>query len=154
MHRRLTVATATLAALSLGSAVPALAAKPKPKPITMTYKVQLVPDYSINESMSPGCAALIPQAQDKRAIQLPAKGTLKVVLDGEQLPTPALPQVGKGDWDLYVLDANGDISSEATSPETHEETLDKVKGKTSMSIWVCNLAGATNGTVTWTFTYA
>lgn len=151
MSRR--TAVLAVAALTLaGSAAPALAAKPKPKPITMTYKVQLVPDYSINEME--GCASAIPAAQDKRAISLPAKGTLKVVLDGEQLPTPALPQVGKGDWDLYTLDANGDVSSEGASPETHEETFDKVKGKTSMSIWICNLAGATNGTVTWTFTYA
>ena len=152
MNRRLTVATATLAALSLSSAVPALAAKPKPKPITMTYKVQLVPDYSINEM--DGCSSVVPAAQDKRMISLPAKGTLKVVLDGEKLPTPALPQVGTGDWDLYTLDANGDVSSAGESAEVHEETLDKVKGKTTMSIWVCNLSGATNGTVTWTFTYA
>ena len=153
MSRR-TAVLVTAAVALVGSAVPAVAAKPKPKPkpITMTYKVQLVPDYSINEME--GCSAVVPAAQDKRSIQLPAKGFLKVSLVGEELPTPALPQVGKGDWDLYTLDADGNVSTASESPEVREETLDQIKGKTSMSIWVCNLSGATNGTVTWTFTYA
>ncbi len=149
MSRRAAVVLTVSALVLAGASVPSYAAKAKPKPITVTYKVSLVPDPSLNAATA--CAAVNPAAQDKRAVSLPAKGTLKVSLIGGDFPGPA---AGQGDWDLYTLDANGDLLSSSESAGVVEETLDKVKGKTSMSIWVCNLVGTTDGTITYTFTYA
>ncbi len=137
--------TAALVATTVS--LPALAApkpKPKPKPITVTYKVQLVPDYTLN--VAEGCASVIPRAQDKRGISIPAKGILKVTLNGGDHP-------GGGDWDLYTLTSAGDLLSASESEGVVESTVDRFKGKTAASIWVCNLSGTPDGTVTYTFTY-
>ncbi len=149
MSRRLIVGAVAASLALTGAALPSYAAAAKPKPITVTYKVSLVPDPTLN--VGTACSAVIPAAQDERVIALPAKGTLKVSLAGGDLPGPA---AGNGDWDLYTLDANGDLLSSSESAGVMEETVDKVKGRTSMSIWVCNLAGTPDGTVTYTFTYA
>jgi hypothetical protein len=145
MKRRLTVSLAVLTVAALG-AVPSQAAPKKPKPITKSYKVTLIPDYTINQQ--DGCG-VDPLAQDKRPITIPAKGTLTVKLDGGDHPG-----AGLADWDLYTLDANGGPLSASESDSVHENTIDKFKGKTTVSIWVCNLAGAPEGNISYTFTYA
>lgn len=133
--------------MGLIAGAPEAAPRKKPAPITKTYKVSLLPDYSSH--LMDGCASVVPGAQHKQKVTIPAKGTLSVKLVGGELPAG-----GVGDWDLYTLDAKGDLLSISESETVKESTFDKLKGKTEVSIWVCNLIGAPSGTVSYTFTYA
>jgi hypothetical protein len=153
MNCRTTVVTAALTVAVLG-ALPSQAAtkakpKPKPKPITGSYALTLVPDPSpnvTNVANKPGCG-VVPQGQDKHGFTVPAAGTLRVVLDS---PDPTGKKVT--DWDLYLLDTDGILSS-STGATSHEEVAEAFSRKTAVTIWVCNLVGAPNGTVSYTFTY-
>jgi hypothetical protein len=153
MSRRPVVALAVLAAAAV-AVVPAHAAtKPKPKPVKGSYNLTLVPDPSpnvLNTVGKPGCG-VIPQSQDKHPFKVPGVGSLHVVLDS---PNPSGNGTASTDWDLYLLDADGAIIDSSHGGTSHEETTDKFKKKQGVTIWVCNLAGEPNGTVTYTFTYA
>jgi hypothetical protein len=148
VNRHLAAPLAAAVVLAGLGTLPAYAAKakPKPKPITGTYKVSLVPDPSINAQE--GCG-MVPLSQDEHPLALPAKGTLKVELAGGDVPG-----AGGGDWDLYTLDNGGNLMSASESDSVNEITIDKIKGKTSVSILVCNLLGSMDGTVKYTFAYA
>ena len=148
MSRRPAVALAVLAVAAAGT-LPAYAAKPKPRPIHGSYKVNLLPDPTANATTD-GCG-VIPQSQDKHAFTVPAAGKLQVVLDS---PNPTGNEAASTDWDLNLLDQDGEIIDSSTGPTAHEEMSDKFKQKTPVTIWVCNLAGEPSGTVTYTFTYA
>ena len=153
MSRRPVVALALLVAAA-ASTVPAHAAAKKPKPIKGSYTVTLLPDPTPNATNlvgKDGCGVLA-SGQDKHPFTVPAKGTLNVVLDSVN-PVPDNP-AGGTDWDLYVLDSDGAIMDSSTGGTAHETTTDKFKKKSSVTFWVCNLAGAPSGTVSYTFTYA
>jgi hypothetical protein len=152
MNRRL-VTCASLAAVAALGIAPAHAAttKPKPKPINKTYALTLPPDPTPNATNTagmPGCTGLNPASTDKHPFTVPAKGTLKVVLDS---PDPT--GHGVTDWDLYVLDSDGSILDSSHGGTSHEETFDKFKKKNPVTFWVCNLAGEPDATVHFTFTY-
>ena len=146
MSRRLVACAAAVTALGL-VVVPAHAA-PKKRTITQTYSVTLPPDPTGNVGTD-GCAGFLPGAQDRHAVTVPAKGTLKVHLSGED-PTGA----GLLDWDLALLDADGTTRSQSASAGGEEEVFDKFKRKQKVLIQACNLSGLPNATVTWTFTYS
>ena len=150
MRRRTVLATALLATAAMGT-VPSHAA-PTKKPITGSYSVTLMPDPSndvTNAAGKDGCTGASPQGRNSHPFTVPGAGTLKVVLDS---PDPT----GKGvtDWDLYVLDSDGTIVDKGDGATSHEETLDKLKKKTSLTFVVCNGAGSPNATITYTFTPA
>jgi hypothetical protein len=137
-----------LAAATAVAVAPAHAA-PKKKAITKTYKVTLPPDPTGNVGTD-GCAGLLPISQDQHPFTVPAKGALKVHLSSED-PTGA----GNGlDWDLALLDADGETLNTSTAEGAEEETYDKFKKKTRVLIQACNLTGLPDATVTFTFTYA
>jgi hypothetical protein len=153
MNRRLTVSLAVLACAALASS-PSLAAPKKKAPIKGSYKVQLPPDPSANVFSTAGqprqCGANT-AAQHKHPFTVPAAGTLTVVLDAQD-PKPGTPYVF--DWDLYLNDAAGSALGEGSSPEAHEEIVQKFKKGATVTFLACNLNGVPDATVSYTFTYA
>ena len=151
MNRRL-VTCASLAAVAALGIAPAHAATKKPKPIDKTYSLTLTPDPTGETGGLPGlpdgCTGVNPAGQDKHPFTVPAKGTLKVVLDS---PDPT--GHGATDWDLYILDSDGSVLDSSHGPTSHEETFDKFKKKNPLTFEVCNLAGQPTATVHYTFTY-
>ena len=152
MSRRTAVlVTATL--LAAGSTVPAFAAKPKPKPIKGSYAVTLVPDpvpQVTAQAGTSGCNPYVAQLKDTHAFTVPAAGKLSVVLDSQD-PSKGAAPVGL-DWDLYVFDATGEAGS-SHGGTAHEEVDLSLKKKTPLTFVVCNVGGAPQATVTYTFTY-
>ncbi|MCU1591473.1 MAG: hypothetical protein JWP11_2729 [Frankiales bacterium] len=146
MNRRLALAATTVVVAALAGA-PAHAGGGK---VTKgSYKVSLVPDPTAEATgeVTDGCSAILPTAVDNHAFTVPGAGTLDVVLDA---PDPA--GSAQTDWDLYLLDADGSINTGSSGTSAHEEAVSKYKGRQKITIQVCNLAGAPNGTISWTFT--
>ena len=139
MNRRLPL-TLSVVALAALAAAPAHAGG---KVVKGSYAVTLLPDPTLQ--VAEACTGVNPSATDNHVLQVPGAGTLSVVLDA---PDPA----GAGDWDLYVLDADGSVNSGSDSDKAHEETTAKYKKAQQVTIQVCNLAGAPNGTVSYVFT--
>ncbi len=157
MNRRLVVSLAVLAAAAVGVVPSQAAPKRKPAPIKGSYSVTLVPDPTVNVFTTAGqsgpgapCGA-IPQAQDRHPFTIPAAGSLKLVLDAHD-PAPGTPYVF--DWDLYLLDANGEVLNEGTSSEAHEEIGQKFAKGAKVTFLACNLNGEQNASVSYVFTYA
>jgi hypothetical protein len=142
MNRRLTLLVATLAAAGLAAA-PAHASGAKV--IKGSYDVTLTPDPSLEASTA--CEALVPSAVDNHPLTVPRAGILSVVLDS---PDPT--GTGNTDWDLEILDADGAVNSSSEGGSSHEEATAKYKKGQQITNQVCNLAGAPNGTVSYTFT--
>ena len=140
MTRRLTLLVAALAVAGLAAA-PAHAGGV----VKGSYDVTLTPDPTLE--VGEACEAVLPSAVDSHAVKVPGPGTLAVVLDSPD-PTGS----GSTDWDLYVMSADGEIEAAADGGTSHEEATAKFKKAAAVTIQVCNLAGAPNGTVSWTFT--
>ena len=158
MNQRLTVALAALAVLSV-SAVPSHAAtkKKKPPPITVTYSVTAYPDVTAEvlgqvPNAKAGCGKLPQLGVNLHPITVPAAGTLHIELSSTD-PTPAASPI-HADWDLYLLDADGQEMDASTSSKPQEQVTDKFKKKQDVTIKACNLNGETTASVTYTFTYA
>jgi hypothetical protein len=141
MNRRLALLVTTLAAAGLAAA-PAHAGG---KPIKGSYDVTLLPDPSLQ--VSEVCEALNPSSVDNHELKVPGAGTLAVILDS---PDPT--GTGNTDWDLYVLDADGAVNTSSDGGTSHEEATTKFKRAATVTIQVCNLNGAPNGTVSYVFT--
>jgi hypothetical protein len=144
MNRTAAFLVGTLAVGAI-SASPALAA-PKKKPITKTYDVAApLPDPS-NYGMQgySVCAQNVPGSFDKTAFQVPAAGTLSVVLSGFQ-----------GDWDLLLLDGDDEeLSTGGSSGLGGTETTEvRFKKAQKVSIVACNWAGSPNASVKYVFTF-
>ena len=152
MNARLSAVVALLAASSI-AVVPAHAATKK-KVIKGTYKVSVSPNPTVEVTgfANEGCDQTVPGGADNHSFTVPAKGTLKVVLQGED-PTKGAAPVGP-DWDLFILDPDSSIRTEGGSAGAHEEITDSYKKKQKITIQSCNLLGTPNATVSWTFTYA
>lgn len=146
MPRRRTVTAAALLIAALGAA-PASAGSAKT--IKGSYKVTLTPDPTAEATglVSDGCSAINPAAIDNHAFTVPGAGTLAVVLDA---PDPAGSPAT--DWDLYLVDPDGTVNSGSAGMSSHEEATAKFKKGQKLTIQVCNLAGAPNGTVSYVFT--
>lgn len=143
MRARSLAAVAVVGVLAAGAYAPAQAA---PK-FTGSYSVRLMPDPTPNAFVEAGmrnCKNVNPQAVDKHALALPRAGRLNVVLDSPD-PTGA----GVTDWDLYVLDKDGEDIGDSHGGTSHEEVDVKLKTKQSVTVVVCNLAGQPQGKVTY-----
>jgi hypothetical protein len=159
MRRHLVVTAAVaLVALSLSSAQ---AATRKPAPKRGGYTVTLYPDPTIEATGQvpgmEGCSGVSPQGTDRRTLAIPAKGTLKIVLDSPD-PTgaPAVGPLGSvgTDWDLYLRDTDDSIYASSHGGTSHEEITTKFRRAQKITVEVCNLIGQPDGTVKWVFTYA
>jgi hypothetical protein len=146
---RRTVVTLAVVALAAAGTVPATAAKPKPKPITGSYTVTLLPDPSSN--VAGETCGIVPGTFHKHAFTAPGAGTLTVDLAAKDSFPDAAPYVD--DWDLYIMES-GSARNSSTGETGQEHTVDKLKRKTSLVFKVCNLAGTTDAKVTYRFVYA
>lgn len=150
MRRHLAVAAAVaLVAVSLTSAE---AATRKPAPKHGSYTLTLLPDPTPNATNvvgMDGCSGVSPAGKDRHTLTIPARGTLKVVLDSPD-PTGS----GVTDWDLYLVQPDGQVYDSSHGGTSHEEIVTKFKHAQKMFVDACNLAGQPSGTVTWVFTYA
>jgi hypothetical protein len=138
MSRRLALIASTFVVAALAVAPAHAGAQVKG-----SYKVTLTPDPTLQ--VAAACESVLPSATDNHPLKVPAAGTLSVVLDA---PDPA----GAGDWDLYILDADGSVNSGSDGDSSHEEASAKYKKGQQVTIQVCNLGGAPDGTVSYTFT--
>jgi hypothetical protein len=156
MRRPVTAAIALLTCAAF-VAMPAEAAKKKakPKPIKGSYTLNLNPDPTgaAGNLSGEGCGGLIAQSQDKRPFKIPAKGTLVVTLKSPDPIYEATGEVGF-DWDLFLLDGEGFVVGESTTPSASEEITVKFTKAQGSTIWACNLTGQPEAKVTYTFTYA
>jgi hypothetical protein len=157
MSRRRYVAAFAVVTLvvAAGSATEASAkaakkAPPKLKTMKGSYSVTLLPDPTMEVQGQLGnvCGNTNPLAANSKTITLPGSGTLHVVLDS---PDPT--GTNNTDWDLVVQDASGTEIDHSDSATSHEETYDPGLKKGKVTIKVCNLAGAPNGNVNYTYTY-
>jgi streptogramin lyase len=147
----LTVVTLAVAAVSATGASAKAAKKPaKLKTMKGSYSVTLVPDPTaeVQGELGKNCGTVDPQSSNVHPLTLPGSGTLHVVLDS---PDPT--KTGNTDWDLVILDSSGSEWDSSTGGTSHEETVDPGMKKGKISIVVCNLAGAPNGNVSYTYTY-
>lgn len=155
MNRRLLLALAVVTASASVLSLPSQAAvKNKPKPIKGTYTVSLLPDPSYEALATAGragCAGLSPKGKDSRPFAVPAAGSLAVSLVSAD-PTGGAAPVGF-DWDLYLVDAGGEVVAESSSPAASEQVTVGFKHKQAVSMVVCNNTGEPSGTVSYTFTY-
>ena len=145
-----TALTVAIAAATATSAVGASAAtKPRTHVIKGSYDLTLLPDPTVEATDQTGtsCANVNPEAADLHPLNLPARGLLHVVLDGTDPSGQAL------DWDLYLLDAQGNEIGVSNGSTSHEEIYLPGAGKGKVTIKACNLAGAPTATVTYKFTY-
>jgi hypothetical protein len=143
MNLRRIVPLAAVAVVAVGAYMPAQAA---PK-FAGSYSVSLLPDPTPNAFHAAGngnCFNLNPAAVDRRALKVPGKGKLSIVLDS---PDPT--GTGNTDWDLYVTDKDGESLGEGNGATSHEEVVIKFKKAETINVAVCNLAGAPDGTVTY-----
>lgn len=150
MNRRLILSMSVLVVAGMAT-VPSQAATKKKAPVKGTYAVNLVSDpttEALNTAGKDGCVGLSPAGKDSHPFTVPGAGKLRVVLDGSDASS------GKAfDWDLYLVDADGNTYSSSNGPTAHEETTDVFKKKMALTIQVCNLIGTPAGTVSYTFTY-
>lgn len=145
-HARTLVPLAALAVLSAGALAPATAAV-KPK-LAGSYKVTLQPDPTINAyslAEMKNCHSTRPEATDKRNLTVPTAGKFKAILD-----SPADPTGRVADWDMYITDDKGTLLGKGSTEFSHEEVSITFKRKTVITVYVCNLTGSNDGTVTYT----
>jgi hypothetical protein len=125
--------------------------KPKPKPIRGSYTVTLPPKQpQLNGSTcDPGITG---QGQHRFSFTIPGKGTLRLVLDGQD-PLPMDAPVHP-DWALALRDASGEELDSSDGETAHEVIVKTFKGKQNVQFQVCNLRGLPQATVSYVFTYA
>lgn len=139
------LATASLLGLvAVSPAVPALAARPKPKPIKGGFTATATPDPTSDNPAGGGkCAPKTPTARVTKAFTVPAAGTLRVQLNN------------KLDWSGDIRDADGTVETDSDGdlPTTPEAMEISFKRRTKLIIGVCNFSGEPTINVTYTFTY-
>jgi len=140
MQARRIAALAVLAVAAAGVYLPASAAAPK---FAGSYKVTLQSDPTLEAALG-ACEGVNSKAVDRRSIPVPAAGKFKVILDS---PDPTGRTIT--DWDLYLLDKDGNELGSSHGGSSHEEATITLKKKTPVTIVVCNLIGSENGTVTY-----
>ena len=148
MNARL-VTLLVAAGVAAVSAAPASAA---PKTMKETYTVEAPLPFPVMEDQPPTMYGCIDGEEGlskvSHQITLPAPGLFK----SEVKYT--------GDWDMYLLDANGAILAAAetvetgnTSPASEKLTWKKAKKGQKVTLVVCNWLGLKDATVTFTHTY-
>ncbi|MBK5308198.1 MAG: hypothetical protein JJD92_16045 [Frankiaceae bacterium] len=148
MTIRRVASVAALGLLVAGAYSPATAApKPKKKPITKTYDLNLVPLW-----IEPSAACANPEFEgvsvDTQSIKPTGPGILSVKVTGFT-----------GDWDVSVKDAEGTeivkgSGNDTPNPGPGEETVEvKFKKAEPLQIAICNFAGTPKATASYTYTY-
>ena len=143
------VATVVAAGAVAVSAAPVSAA---PKTMKQTYSVEAPVPFPVMEDQPPTMYGCIDGEEGlskvSKEITLPAPGLFKAEVSYT------------GDWDMYVLDANGAILAAAetvetgnTSPATEKLSWKKAKKGQKVTLVVCNWLGLKDATVTYTHTY-
>lgn len=137
-------ATAVAAVATAGSAVAQPAAKAKT--LKGSYQVTAPPDPTMEATGQVGkhCLNVDPASVDNHPLALPGKGMLTVALSS---PAPN----SNLDWDLYLLDAKGNVVGTSDSPGPQEQITTRANGK--VTIRACNLMGEPTATVKYAFKY-
>lgn len=144
MRTRTALLAATLALTAAGSSVPAMAGKPKPKPINGSFTAQATPDPTSDAPAgnTGKCNPKTPTARVTQAFTVPAAGVLHVDVNNTL------------DWSADLRDAEGVLTDSDGSGPQDKEVLDyPFKKKTNVVIGVCNFSGEPQIKVTYTFTY-
>ncbi|MBK5306356.1 MAG: hypothetical protein JJD92_06675 [Frankiaceae bacterium] len=167
MKIRHTLPVALTLVVAGGSLAPALAAKAKPKPITASYVAEGVPVPSpllgppapedANSCINPDLEGV---STTTKTIKTTGAGTLVVGLTGFA-----------GDWDITVVDGDGDVLGVGEGTTTggevpvvgggngslgadNTEKLElKLKRAATLTIGVCNFLGGPSANAKYTFTY-
>jgi len=151
MNRRAALAVVTLAAVGIAGSVPALAARPKPKPIRGTWSYT---DYSIDPTPSVTSAAgdhpychdplpATPADVNSHTIKVKGRGVLTV------------QGTTTGDWGMEVDDAKGNVlaTSDGTQPQDQEGAVVDLLRAGTYSVLYCNYGGAPTATAKYRFVY-
>ena len=148
MKVRTALPVALSAIVAAGALAPAVAAPPKPKPISEEYDVAGLPvPYDPFE----GCVddALEGISRTSKTIKTTGAGTLEVTLT----------EFG-GDWDVLVFNDKGDVmgfGAGTTTPNTGTDNTEKLVVKTKkgmeLKISVCNFLGTPTAHAKYVFTY-
>jgi hypothetical protein len=127
--------------------------KPRPKPITKTFTMQLAPVPDPPQGTSCTETALEGLSMHSERVQAKGAGTLLAKVSGFS-----------GDWDITVADASDgsviDVGSGTSTgggapAQNGVDTVTvKVKRATTFLVRYCNYAGTPQATGTYTFTYA
>ena len=145
MNLRTLAAVSVVGLVAAAPALPASAAKAKPKPIHGSFVAQATPDpTSDTPEVGKGkCAPTTPTARVTKAFTVPAAGTLTVQLNN------------KLDWSGDIRDKDGFVETDTDGdlPNTPEAMEISFKRRTPVVIGACNFSGEPTITVTYTFTY-
>ena len=147
LRRHAITATAVMVALGTVSLAPATAA-PKPKPFKGTKAYQdATADPTGSATDGSDCSSLIPAPfphETGFSINAPGPGKLKVSLNNV------------GDWAREIRDPKGTIigSADGGTPQDIEMATVKTKKAGKYTIIPCNLGGAPDVTVTYSWTPA
>lgn len=141
MHRRLALTLVPLVVVGVAAA-PSFAAPAKPKPITKTFLAAANPDPTPNATGA--CSQDVPGGEHVETFKVPAAGVLAVTLNGFQ-----------GDWDLCLLDAQGEVLGESVGfvEATEESVTLKFKKATPVQIVAQNGIGGPTAKGKYTFTF-
>ena len=145
LRRHAITATAVMVALGTVGLAPATAA-PKPKPFkgTKAYR-DATPDPTGSATDGSDCSSLLPAPfphETGFTLQIPGPGKLKVSIDNV------------GDWALEIRDPKGTIigSADGGTPQDIEMATVKAKKAGKFTIIPCNLGGAPDVIVTYSYT--
>ena len=148
MKIRRVASAAALGLLVAGAYAPATAApKPKKKPISKSYDLELVPLWT-----NPQAACVNPEFEgisvDTQKITPTGPGILAVQVTGYT-----------GDWDISVKDATGVEIAKGSGNDTPNagpgtETIElKFKKAEPLQIAICNFLGTPSAKASYTYTY-
>jgi hypothetical protein len=149
MNRRAVLAVAPIAAVAVVGALPAVAAKPKPKPLKGTWSfTDTTPDPTVtaNTDAATHCHGNVPAAPtdvNDHAIKVKGRGLLTVVGNN------------KLDWAMEVRDSKGDVlaGSDGSTPQTPEGTTLELTKAGTYTVVYCNLEGEPTITADYKFVY-
>lgn len=139
MRTRLTLALVPLVALGVAAAPASLAA---PKKITKTFTAAANPDPTPNGTGA--CTQDVPGGEHVEPFKVPAAGVLAVEITGFQ-----------GDWDLCLLDKDGEVIASSTGfiENTTEQVQVKFKKAAEVQVVAQNGIGGPTASGKIVFTY-
>lgn len=155
---RKAVSLSAVAVLAAGAFAPAVAAPPKPKPITASYAVTGAPiplpltgATPVEESSSCMNAEFEGLSTTTKTIKTVGAGTLTVDVTGFT-----------GDWDITIMNDKREMvavgagtatPTALTTPGAAEKAVVKFKKAGTILIAVCNFLGSQSANVKYTYVY-
>lgn len=149
MRTRTALATSLAAVVAVGSLAPALAAPPKPKPVSKEYVATAFPPDPSHIAVTSGiCNTTNPASQHNEPFTVPFAGTLVIDMSGFQ-----------GDWDLALYKGSTLLAESAQATEEDLQRPEKITIKLKkvgdkLSIRACNFAGGPTANVKYVHTPA